>query len=315
MKFIRLIFIFLISFSFDSMHATEIDTTEVVKIGGIQQFISIKGKDASKPILLYFHGGPGAAVSSHSKHVTGDLENDFVIVHWDQRNSGKTLSLNVSNEIPSIQLMKQDAEELFLYVLKRFNRKKIVLVGNSWGTLLGFHLSKKFHENISNFVAVSPLVNHKKSQKLTLSLLKAHYKEKENEKAVTQLNSVRIPIISARQMLVLYRWETIYNGGKFSDDQFEQYLGYFKQWEQQWMPLYSEFYTIDLEKEISEITCPLVCIQGAKDLTTHYEVFRSFFNQLEATHKKQIWLNDAGHNIPASHSQIMQAKILEHLVI
>lgn len=303
----------LVLLSCQEICAKAIDTTYVVSIGGIKQFISIKGKDVSNPLLLYLHGGPGAAVSSHSEQVTGDLENHFVVVHWDQRGSGKTLELNNHSGIPSMDMMKQDAEEMLVHLLKRFERKQLILFGNSWGTILGFHLAKTYPEKVKCFIAVSPIINHTKSQQLTLATLKSHFTKKQNEKALAQLKSVSIPVADAKQMLILHRWETVFNGGDFPDEQFEQYLNYFKEWEKQWMSLYNEFYTLDLTNQIRRIGCPLYILQGDKDLTTHHKVVASFFERIEASTKKLIWLEDTGHNIPGTEPAMMQKHILNAL--
>ncbi len=303
----------LVLLSFQELYAKAIDTTSIVSIGGIEQFISIKGKDESNPILLYLHGGPGAAVSFHSEKVTGDLENQFVVVHWDQRGSGKTLELNNDSGILSMDRMKQDAEEMFLHLLNRFDRKQLMLLGNSWGTILGFHLAQSFPDKVQSFIAVSPIINHTKSQQLTLATLKSHFAKKQNEKALAQLESVSIPVADAKQMLILHRWETVFNGGDFPDGQFEQYLNYFKEWEKQWMPLYNEFYALDLATQITRIYCPLYILQGDKDLTTHYKVVTSFFERIEAPKKELLWLENTSHNIPGTEPAMMQKHILNAL--
>lgn len=313
MKVYSIIAALLLLLSFPKLEAKAIDTTSVVSIGGIEQFIGIKGKDASNPILLYLHGGPGAAVSSHSDQVTGDLENHFVVVHWDQRGSGKTLELNNDSGIPSMDIMKQDAEEMFLHLLNRFDRKQLMLLGNSWGTILGFHLAQSYPDKVQSFIAVSPIIHHTKSQQLTLATLKSHFAEKQNKKALAQLKSVSIPIADAKQMLILHRWETVFNGGDFPDEQFEQYLNYFKEWEKQWMSLYNEFYTLALANQISRIDCPLYILQGDKDLTTHHKVVASFFERIEAPKKELIWLENTGHNIPGTQPAMMQKHILSVL--
>lgn len=60
----------------EALLTQKIDTSYFVKIGGIDQYISLKGvKD--KPIVLYLHGGPGAAASAHSDQITASLEQDF----------------------------------------------------------------------------------------------------------------------------------------------------------------------------------------------------------------------------------------------
>lgn len=40
-----------------------INETGFVSIGGIEQWIAIQGEDATKPAILYLHGGPGEAQS------------------------------------------------------------------------------------------------------------------------------------------------------------------------------------------------------------------------------------------------------------
>jgi len=313
MKATSIIALFVILLGLQPLNAKTIDTTAVVSIGGVRQFISIKAKDESNPIVLYLHGGPGAAVSSHREQVTGDLENHFVVIHWDQRGSGKTQELNNDFSPPTMDVMKQDAEEMLLYILKRFNREQVIVLGNSWGTVLGFHLAEKHPKKVQAFVAVSPIVNHKKSQELTLETLKRHFKEIQNEKALSQLDAVRIPIENAEQMLILHRWETVFNGGKFPDEQFEQYLGYFEQWETMWMPLYIEFYTLDLTTQIPQIDCSLFILQGDKDLTAHYDFAETFFEKVNASKKELLWLENTGHNVPGTASEKMQQLILNAL--
>ncbi|HEY5085274.1 MAG TPA: hypothetical protein VII48_12155, partial [Rhizomicrobium sp.] len=38
--------------------AQSIDQSDYVKLGGIEQWISIKGDDLANPVLLVVHGGP-----------------------------------------------------------------------------------------------------------------------------------------------------------------------------------------------------------------------------------------------------------------
>jgi pimeloyl-ACP methyl ester carboxylesterase len=294
--------------------AKEIDTTATISIGGIQQFISIKGKSTDNPILLYLHGGPGAAVSSHSEKVTQQLETHFVVIHWDQRGSGKTRELNNGFSPPTMDVMKRDAEEILLYILKKFNREQVIVLGNSWGTVLGFHLTQKHPEKVQAFIAISPIVNHRESQEITLELLQNHYKKNDNTKALEQLSTVNIPFENAEQMLILHRWETVHNGEDFPDEQYKQYLSYFEGWSSQWMPLYQQLYKIDLEKQVLELECPVYVLIGDKDLTTHHEVTKAYFDALKAPQKELFWLEDVGHNIPSIAGDKMQEIVIKNII-
>src|SRR6187551_2282999 len=63
----------------------QIDETAIISIGGIKQYVRIKGKDVSKPLILFLHGGPGGSLMQNMNKVSGKLQEHFVVVHWDQR--------------------------------------------------------------------------------------------------------------------------------------------------------------------------------------------------------------------------------------
>ena len=292
-------------------NSSNIDTTQFVNIGGIRQFISVKG-NRSNPLMLYLHGGPGAATSSHRQKITNILEDHFLVVHWDQRGAGK--SLNSDLKPPTLSVMKQDAEELFLYLLKAFNKDKIELVANSWGTVLGFHLAQKYPSNIASLVAISPLINNEKSQKLTNKKLISHYKEYNNIEAVKELNSIHIPFEKVEDMATQFRWISDFKGTHIPEDEFKHYIAFFKEWEQQWMPLYKELYAINLLKHKTVFKIPTYVLIGDQDLTTRSELTEAFFKKLVAPKKQLFWLEDVGHQIPMYKSQEMKTLIYNMLV-
>jgi pimeloyl-ACP methyl ester carboxylesterase len=121
-----------------------IDSTGVITIGGIKQFVSIKGKDNSKPLLLFLHGGPGNSVIGYAERFTRKLQENFIVVQWDQRESGKTRTLNKSPEPLTVALFEKDTREMVTTLLQRFHQPKLYLAGHSWGTVLGFYMAKNY---------------------------------------------------------------------------------------------------------------------------------------------------------------------------
>ena len=71
--------------------AEGIDSLEKIKLGGVDQWILIRGWKRSDPVLLLVHGGPGFP-SMPFAHATAGLEKHFVLVPWDQRGAGKSYS-------------------------------------------------------------------------------------------------------------------------------------------------------------------------------------------------------------------------------
>lgn len=293
------------------VNSNSIDTTQFVNVGSVKQFISIKG-NKNKPLMLYLHGGPGAATSSHRQQITNILEEYFLVVHWDQRGAGKSMSLNLKS--PTLSEMKQDAEEILLFLLEKYNKDKIALVANSWGTVLGFHLALKYPYNIESLVAISPLINNQKNQNLTNKKLINHYKEQNKIEIVKQLNSIHIPYENVEDLAIQFRWISDYKGAYIPENEFEQYMNFFKEWEQQWMPLYKQLYAINLLKYKTVFKIPIYVLIGKQDLTTSFELTEKFFKKLKAPKKQLFWLKDVGHQIPMYKSQEMQ-NIICHILL
>src|SRR5258708_12891267 len=109
---------------------------EPLTLGGVRQWLLVRGQCAESPILLKLHGGPGQAEMT-TVGLNGLLENDFVVAEWDQRGSGKSgaaiqpaTAMNVSQLLP-------DTIDLTEHLTQRFGRPKVIVVGHSWGSVLG----------------------------------------------------------------------------------------------------------------------------------------------------------------------------------
>lgn len=114
----------------------------IVRIGGIDQWLSIRGGDRENPVLLILHGGPGSCYSMFIPHLHS-WEQHFTIVQWDQRGSGKTLRRMGSSgcgEI-SMQRLSQDAIEIAEYLRTRLRKDRIFLLASSIGSTFGVQLA------------------------------------------------------------------------------------------------------------------------------------------------------------------------------
>ena len=118
---------------------TSVKTREGVIIGAIKQWIGARGDDSSKPVLLFLHGGPGFSSRNYSKKLVKELKKDFIVVQWDQRETGITKHWGPYADSLTLDLYYQDTDEVVKYVVDRFEKQKIYLAGYSWGGLLGMN--------------------------------------------------------------------------------------------------------------------------------------------------------------------------------
>ncbi|MEL6132518.1 MAG: alpha/beta hydrolase [Bacteroidota bacterium] len=299
-------------FMASTTYAAKIDTAVTVSIGGIQQVISMRGKQADQPALLYLHGGPGQAASSQQEKITSQLESSFVVIHWDQRNAGKTLTLNTSPQPATLAQMQHDAEEVLDYIRQTLQQEKVVIVAHSWGNVLGFHLASKYPGKIAAFVSVSPGIYPTKSQKIALKRLKKYFRQEHHAQAIAQLDSIKVPHRGLEDMIIQYRWQHVYEGEEVTDEMLAQYRPFFTDWEKKWMPIYQSLYDQNLLKQIKEIRCPVYFFVGNRDYTSNYNLTAAYYKRLKAPQKEIIWF-DTGHNIPHLVPDLFQQQILKVL--
>ena len=132
---------------------------ESVVIGNQEQWVLIRGEDKNNPVLLWLHGGPGSAQMPIARHFNGDLEKDFVVVHWDQRGAGKSNPRDFDENTMSTEQFMSDTHELTQWLKAHFAQDKIFLLGHSWGSELGIQVAHQWPEDYHAFISVSQVIN------------------------------------------------------------------------------------------------------------------------------------------------------------
>jgi pimeloyl-ACP methyl ester carboxylesterase len=133
-----------------------IASLERIRIGGVDQYVLIRGNDSSLPVLLFLHGGPGMPAMYLAHAFQRELEKDFVVVQWDRRGAGKSYREDISSTLNSEQLVA-DTVELTNVLRNRFHQGKIYLVAHSWGTYLGMLVIARHPELYRAYVGIGQL--------------------------------------------------------------------------------------------------------------------------------------------------------------
>jgi proline iminopeptidase len=132
--------------------ADGIDSLEAVRIGGLDQWIHVRGEHTTNPVLLFLHGGPGQAFIAMAGTFQTPWEKHFTVVQWDQRGAGKTYARNdreLQRRTMTVRQMQQDTLDMANYLRGRFQRDKIVVLGASWGSVLGLWLAHEHPEVVA----------------------------------------------------------------------------------------------------------------------------------------------------------------------
>ena len=143
-----------------------INETGFIDINGTKQWVNIYGQNMDAPVLLYLHGGPFDATSYIDWTCLRKLSKDYIVVNWDQRGCGHNYPDYKETSAPTSDTMMQDGREMTDYLIKRFGREKITLMGHSWGSVLGSNLVLENPEKYDAMIALSLVVDIEESQKL-----------------------------------------------------------------------------------------------------------------------------------------------------
>src|SRR5262245_10928819 len=126
-------------------------------IGGAEQWITIRGANAANPVLLFLHGGPGD-IQSPLSDIYQPLEQNFVLVQWDQRGAGRTLARAGRQQPVSLEQLTRDGIELAEYLRSYLHATSLTLVGHSWGSYLGVHIVKRRPDLFRAFIGTGQVV-------------------------------------------------------------------------------------------------------------------------------------------------------------
>jgi len=286
-----------------------IDTTAIFNIGGIKQYVRIKGKDVTKPLLLFLHGGPGGSLMKKTDHITGHLQQHFVVVNWDQRETGETLRLNKSLQALTLQLFYNDTHDLIDTLLQRYHQSKLYLIGYSWGTGLGFYIADKYPELLHAYIAVSPVINQWESERLSLEMLKQNM----GKKASKELSQVKIPFENAQQLYYHRKWLYQHDGQKFVSLIFRK--SFVESWGVTWFDVWSRACDVNLFESLPALNCPVYFFAGENDHQTNRSITSDYFDKVRAPEKKFFLFPDAGHGLPETHSRQFQETIINRILI
>ena len=281
-----------------------VDTTAIFNIGGIKQYTRIKGKDRSKPLLLFLHGGPGGSLMQKFDKVSGKLRQHFVVVHWDQRQTGETLKMNKTTQPLTLQMFYDDTHDLIDSLLKCFGQSKLYLIGYSWGSGMGFYIADKYPELLYAYIPVSPVIDQWRSDSISLGMLKKEM----GDKAQKELSAVKVPFENAEQLYYHRKWLFKHEGEKFVN------IGFVKSWATTWFDVFSRACDVNLFQSLPSIKCPIYFFAGGKDYNTNSSITTDYYDKVTAPKKDLFLFKEAGHGLPETHADGFQDVIIQKIL-
>lgn len=294
-----------------------IEEARYVLLGGIDQWITIRGRDPKAPVLLWIHGGP-TDIQSPFVSVYEPWTERFTLVQWDQRGAGKTFRKNAgpASDV-SLERIAQDGIELVEYLQKQFSVDRIILAGHSWGSLVGVTMLQKRPELFDAFIGAGQVSSWRETVKWQYDYALQKAREAGDATVVQELETAGVPphdntqkYFAMRRRLAPYfpkadaQWieqeQKLYASepGATADD-LKAYAagGAFSG-----SKLMPTIMNTDLASTLSSVGTRFCVIQGEQDTFTPTALARSFFDKVQAPKKYFAMIPNAGHFAAMTHT-------------
>lgn len=310
-----------------------IASLERVILGDVEQTILVRAQNTDQPVLLFLHGGPGGVIIPWVDFFhTPLLEENFTIVHWDQRGAGSSYSSDLTVEDLSPEKFIADTLELTDILRKRFGQDKIFLAGQSWGSALGFMTIAEDSSPFHAFITISERVEWNRSMTMGFNWVVEQAQANGDAEILAQLKAIEpFDSFDEADLAVQRKALDFYRGGDYHTvGLWDKILKYTFDGE-------SPYYTMEQVNKVipaMELTqaaiesadilstynlfklfpvsdIPVHFMTGTEDHNTPGELAFEYYEALEAPAKSFTWIDGAAHMIMMDQPEAWAKALIE----
>ena len=295
--------------------AKSVATLEKVRIGGSDQWILVRSKDIGNPIVLFVHGGPGTSQLTSNRRNTQDLERFFTVVNWDQRGAGKSYAAIHDVAKMNIDQFVEDARELAQYLLNRFGKRRLVLVGHSWGSVVGVLTVSRYPELFSCYVGIGQVADVKESESVSYQWTLDQARRTGNRRAIDALVRIGPPpydgdwqkkVLTERRYVARFGGEIhgsrngafglVLRGLLFSREYtLRDRINFFRGILGSMRLLWPQLLEVDLSASTPGLSIPVFFVEGRHDREAPSQIAERYFYSLRAPAKELVWFEESAH--------------------
>jgi pimeloyl-ACP methyl ester carboxylesterase len=287
---------------------------EQVELNGSRQWISIRGRDANNPVLLFLAGGPGGSQLVTGRRVLQGLEDHFVVVNWEQPGAGKSFDA-VDRSTLTPERYIGDGQALVEYLQQRFDEEKVYVLGESWGSVLGIWLVQRYPGMFHAFIGTGQMVAFLENDLICYEFALDWARQRGDLAKVEKLESQGPPPyygkdVAWKESAFLMDTYTYMNQNPaISDDGFNTWgdlagseyglydkLNWFRGALDTLGVVYPQLWEVDFRLQAASLEVPVYFLIGRHDVNAPTVLAEEYFAMLEAPHKEFIWFEHSGHN-------------------
>jgi pimeloyl-ACP methyl ester carboxylesterase len=279
------------------------------RLGGLDQWVMIRGESLANPPLIFLHGGPGMTEMRFFRHFNAPLEKSFTVVYWDQRGVGKSFDRKIPRSSMTVEQFIADLNELVEAVCKRVGKSKVAIFGHSWGSALGVLYAARYPAKVAAYVGSGQIGDWPASESSSYSFVLAEAKRRNNRKALKELRAIGPPPHTAKKLWIQRTWlqsfagqlgaralwkmgRIILGGPESSIFDLPNFLRGFRfSLDAMW----TKVSALNLMKLVPALKMPVFFFLGCRDHWVPPEVSVAYFDALTAPSKKLVLFEESGH--------------------
>lgn len=306
----------------------------VAEINGTKQYVLVRGNHRDNPILLFVHGGPAAPEMPISWAFQRPWEEFFTVVQWDQRASGKSWPLNDPQALlPTLGVgqYRDDVIALIEQLVRRYGKRKVILLGHSWGSIPGLMAAQAWPDLLHAYVGIGQIIDFREGERLGYEQILRRAREDGNAEAIAELEALA-PYpgdgeFSVEAIGTQRKWSIHYGYLTAGRDNARAYFRAHR--------LSPEYGPADIEAwgagsaftiehllpkladvsfvPVRRLAVPTYMFMGRHDYTTPNAPVQAWLERLQAPAKAGVWFEDSAHVIPADEPGRTLLALLRHV--
>ncbi|BFU93322.1 MAG: alpha/beta hydrolase [Nitrospira sp.] len=279
------------------------------RLGGIDQWVMIRGRNVTNPILVLLHGGPGFPEMRLFRTFNAPLEDNYTVVYWEQRGTDKSFSRSIPPASMTVGRFLADLDELVDVVRRRFRKESVVLYGHSWGSALGVLYAARFPHKVAAYIGTGQIGDWPASELSSYAFVLAEAERRNKRKALRELRAIGKPPHTFDNMLIQRKWlmrfvgivrgmsmwrfaRILLGGPEASIIDLPNILR-----GSLWSPnlMWAEISALDLTKTVPALQMPVFFFLGRHDHVVAPETSAAYFEILSAPLKRIVWFEESAH--------------------
>lgn len=309
-----------------------IQETFEVTLGAARQVVNVRGADRGNPILVFVHGGPGAVEMPFAWTFQRPWEDFFTVVQYDQRGAGRSYPLNDPNALAptlTIDRYRDDAIELIELLRRRYGKRKVILVGHSWGSIVGLSVAAKRPDLLHAYVGMGQYIDPVAGEKASYDWALAQARREGNRQAIRELEALRpYPGDFAIEKIDAERKWAVHYGGLFAHRDDGQFYFDTARMSPEYTPAdrkawgEGSAYSVKIVepqlatvafRTLRRLDCPVFMFVGRHDWLVPAAITADWLARVQAPRKATVWFANSAHMMMVEEPGRVLAALLEQV--